>query len=123
MIAEVSVGRRFAYVIEPERRSEHRPLPLGVAWMTGAEGSIRHAALSTEDVHRLAQAVETAAREGHSWIRKAAEFGRIDVRSVIHAAGTPPSPGGLMRFSDRISAQLMAVIGDPLAISQPKFSD
>lgn len=116
VIAEVSVGRRFAYVIEPERRSEHQPLPLGVAWLTGRDGATRNGAFSTEHIHHLAQTVETAAREGHSWVRKAAESKGLGVRSVIHAAGNPPSQEGLIRFSDRIAAQLMAVIGTPGAI-------
>lgn len=122
VIAEVSVGRRFAYVIEPERRPENQPLPLGIAWLTGAEGGTHHAAFSTEEIHRVAQAVETAVREGHSWVRKAAECRSIGVRPVIHAAGSPPSPEGVIRFSDRIAAHLMAVIGDPVAISQPSAS-
>lgn len=123
VIVEVRVRQRFAYVIEPERRSKHQPLPLGVIWLTETGCGIGHAAFSNEHFQRVVQTIETAARTGHSWIRKVAESRGFGVRPVIHSAGSPPSAEAVVRFSERIAAQLMAVIGDPAAILPPEDSN
>lgn len=116
VVAEVTVGGRHAYVIEPERRSEHQPLPLGLIWLSGVDGK-RHGALSTDEIHRIVQHLETAARAGHSWPRAVAKTKRLGASAVIHAAGSPPTAEGLMRFSDRIANGLLQIIGDAVVIA------
>lgn len=112
VIAEVCVRQKYAYVIEPERRSEHQPLPLGVLWLDGGEGISRPQVFSTFDLHRVVQHVESAAREGHSWIRRVRAAGQFGAYPVIHPPHNPPSPEALERFSSRIVNQLLKVIGD-----------
>lgn len=112
IIAEVCIGRRYAYVVEPERRTESQPLPLGVLWLVETGSLPSHRALGTDDLHGVVQQIETSARDGHSWIRSVQNHKRVQARRIIHAAGTPPDAASLLRFSNRISSRLLTVVGD-----------
>lgn len=123
VIAEVCVGQRHAYVVEPERRSEHQPLPLGVVWLKGSGGQRRHGRFSTDQVHQIVQQVETSVRLSESWLRRVREADQIDAHRVNHAPGAPPSCEALTRFSNRIAAKLMQVVGDAAVIAPTQTTD
>lgn len=117
LILEFSVGGRYAYVVEPERRCESQPLPLGVVWRKEFGDSPRATPFVTDDLHSVVLLLENAVRIGHSWTSSVNASERYAAKSVIHAPGTPPSGKALERFSQRIRSKMLEVLGDARVVA------